>query len=99
MAGLSANQFASQAMSSGVNVQATSAVRSPQTAITNAGGQPIQQLSKATLNANYEASHSAFQSRMATANQMSAALTPTKLMQNSGRSASFIASHTGSGAM
>ena len=107
MTGLSASQFGSQAMSAPslgtgvnqINVQASPAMRGSQTAITNASGQPIQQLSKATLNANYEASHSAFQTRMATANQMSAALTPTKLMQSSGRSPEFIAAHTRSGGM
>jgi hypothetical protein len=99
MPGLSAQQFGSQAMSSGVSVQAGPAMRGSQTAITNASGQPIQQLSRATLNANYQSQHSAFQARMATANQMSASLNPTQLMQSSGRSPEFIAAHTPSSNM
>ena len=64
-------------------------------AVTNGvTGQPIQKLSKATLNSNYQTQRSAFKERRATAKQMASTLTPTKLMQNSGRSPSFIAANT-----
>jgi hypothetical protein len=88
MDGLSATQFASQAMTGGSN-----------SIINGTTGQAMQPMSKTQLNSNYQASRSAFQGRMATANQMSAALTPTKLMQNSGRSPEFIAAHTSMGGM
>ena len=106
MLGLSAQQFGSQAMSAPslgtgvnqINVQASPAMRGPQTAITNASGQPIQQLSRATLNANYQSQHSAFQARMSAAYSTPEPSLVSR-MQSSGRSAEFIAAHTPSSNM
>jgi hypothetical protein len=54
-----------------IDMQAHTAMRSPQTAIVNSSGQPIRQLSKEELNARYHAQRLAFKERMAVAHTQS----------------------------